>query len=100
MAAPLVCDICQGEPGVQMLSNLSDGATMIIGAACAGDFYHQMLIRTLDASQHEGPRTKCAACRRFHEHGTGGVVAIGAADDQAPDVADDQAPDVAMDATP
>jgi hypothetical protein len=84
MAQSLICDICGQEPGVQMLSNLADGATIAVGAACSGDFYHQMLLHALAANQHEGPRTKCAACRAIHEQATIGATPI-AADTQPPE---------------
>jgi hypothetical protein len=100
MAAPLICDICQAEPGAQMLSNLADGSQMVLGAACIPDFYHQSILALFGGTQHGGPRTKCTACKAIHEHGTGAVVPIGDADDTAPDVTDDQAPDVTADTVP
>ena len=93
MAAQLICDICNTEPGVQMLSNLADGAVMVLGAGCLPDFYHQSILTLFGGQQHSGPRTKCAACKAIHEHGTGGVVSIGEGDGQAPDAASDQADD-------
>lgn len=73
MATQLTCDVCGEEPGIQMLTNLTDGTTMVIGAACNTEFYVQSTILLLETGQHEGPRTKCAACRILHERMTDGV---------------------------
>lgn len=100
MAAQLICDVCGQEPGAQMLSNLADGSTMILGAGCIPDFYHQSILALFGGEQHSGPRTKCAACKSIHEHGTGGVVPMGTDSDAAPDVADEQAPDDAAAVSP
>ena len=100
MAAQLICDICGAEPGAQMLSNLADGSTMVLGAGCIPDFYHQSMLALFGGEQHSGPRTKCVPCKAIHEYGTGGVVAIGPADEQLPDDTSEQTPDVAADATP
>lgn len=76
MAQPLICDICGTEEAVQMINNLTDGSVMTLGPACIPEFFAQATATLWGTGQHEGPRTKCPACKSMHEQMTGGVVAI------------------------
>lgn len=80
MAQPLICDVCGTEPGAQMLTNLGDGSTMILCPACIPEFYAQSVVTLLETGPHEGPRTKCPACRVLHERMTAGVTPMAATD--------------------
>jgi len=77
MAQQLNCDICQDEPGVQMLTNLTTGDTMVMGEACLPGFYGHCLLQLTGAGEHRGPANKCQACRRVHEQMTTPVAPIG-----------------------
>lgn len=70
MAQSLPCDICQQEEAVQMLTNLTDGSVLTMGAACLPHFYGHSALATMDAGTHKGPAGKCQACRRMHERMT------------------------------
>lgn len=76
MAQPLICDVCGTEEAVQMINNLTDGSVMTLGPACIPEFFAQATATLWGTGQHEGPRTKCPACRTMHEQMTGGVTAI------------------------
>lgn len=94
MAQPLSCDICQAENGVQMLTNLQDGSTLVIGAQCLPAFYGHSLLTVMEAGEHKGPPTKCQACRRIHEQM---AVLTAAAAEPVPDPAgldDEPVPDL------
>lgn len=77
MAAPLTCDVCTSEPAVQMMTNVTDGTVLALGAQCLPGFYGASVLIMMDAGDHKGPAGKCQACRRFHERMTTPVTPIG-----------------------
>jgi hypothetical protein len=70
MAQQLPCDICNDEPALQMVTNLTDGSVLTMGANCLPGFYGQSALMVMDAGEHKGPAGKCQACRRMHERMT------------------------------
>lgn len=84
MAQPLICDVCSQEEALQMINNLTDGSSITLGPMCIPEFYAQAAATLYGAGQHQGPRTKCAACKTMHEQMTGGVIPV-ATDPQQPD---------------
>lgn len=78
MAQQLTCDICQEEPAVQMLTNITDGNVMMLGGACAPTFYSMSLQLAMGLAEHSGPPTKCQTCKAIHAQMTGTVTPLGA----------------------
>lgn len=70
MAQSIGCDICGAEEAVQMLTNLSTGEVLAMGASCMPVFYGQSVLQVMDAGEHKGLPQKCQACRRVHEYMT------------------------------
>lgn len=70
MAQSIGCDICGSEEAVQMLTNLSTGEVLAMGASCLPVFYGQSVLQVMDAGEHKGLPQKCQACRRVHEYMT------------------------------
>lgn len=53
-----------------MLTNLSTGEVLAMGASCMPVFYGQSVLQVMDAGEHKGLPQKCQACRRVHEYMT------------------------------
>jgi hypothetical protein len=96
MAQPLTCDLCGAEEAVVMQTNLTDGSSMAVGAACLPMFFGGAVLGSIGSDGHSGPPTKCQACRRTHERMTTPVAPLGA--DQTPD--DSQPAEATADAEP
>lgn len=81
MAQPMACDICGAESGVQMLTDLQDGSTMVLGPQCMPSFYGHSVLAVMGAGEHSGTPTKCQACKTVHLKMTdpGAEVAAGTA---------------------
>jgi hypothetical protein len=95
MANQYPCDICHEEPAVQMLTNLGDGTTVMLGAGCLPVFYAQSTLSMLNAGEHKSIPSKCQACRRVHEHMTTPAHPIGRGDEPA-ELTQDGQPDPAQ----
>lgn len=70
MASQLACDLCQEEPAVLMQTNLTDGSSLTIGAACIPMFFGGAVLGAIGSDGHAGTAGKCQACRRTHERMT------------------------------
>jgi hypothetical protein len=70
MAQTLICDFCQAEDAVLMMTNLTDGIVVTVGSACLPVFFGGALLGAINSDGHAGPPTKCQACRRSHERMT------------------------------
>lgn len=81
MAQTLNCDVCGEENAVQMLTDLTDGTSIAIGAACIPMFLGQAVLTVMGAGDHKGPANRCQACRRVHERMTTPVAPL-----EVPDV--------------
>jgi len=97
MAQSLPCDFCNAEEAMLMQTNLADGGTITVGAACLPTFFGGAMLGVIGSDGHAGPPTKCQACRRIHERMTTPVAPIsipedvGAQDDHDVDVTDHRA---------
>lgn len=76
MAQPITCDYCSSEDAALMMTNMTDGTTVAVGAACLPLFFGGALLGAIGSDGHAGPPTKCQACRRTHERMTTPVAPI------------------------
>lgn len=88
MAQALPCDYCGNENAVLMMTNLDDGGTVTVGAACLPLFFGGALLGSIGSDGHAGPPTKCQACRRTHERMTTPVAPISIPGPEADTTAD------------